>query len=41
MANPGLFCLFSFFSLDKYGTNTINDQSVDGVLGFEPGAVGW
>ena len=28
-----LFCLFSFFSHDKYSTNTINDKSIDGVLG--------
>ena len=27
-----LFVLFLFFSHDKYSTNTINDQSVDGVL---------
>ena len=33
-AKPGLFCLFSFFLHDKYSTNsTINDKSVDGVLG--------
>ena len=25
--------VFSFFSHDKYSTNTINDKSVDGVLG--------
>ena len=30
--NPNSFCLFSFFSHDKYSTNlTINDKSVDGV----------
>ena len=28
-----LFCLFSFFSHDKYSTITINDKSFDGVLG--------
>ena len=29
-----LFLFISFFSRDKYGTNlTINDKSVDGVLG--------
>ena len=27
------FCLFSFFSPDKYSKNTINDKNVDGVLG--------
>ena len=33
-AKPGLFCLFSFFSRDKYSTNlTINYKSIDGVLG--------
>ena len=31
--NPVSFCLFSFFSHDKYSTNTINEKSVDGVLG--------
>ena len=32
--NPASFCLFSFFSHDKYSTNlAINDRSVDGVLG--------
>ena len=30
---PGLFCLFLFFSHDKYSTNNINEKSVDGVLG--------
>ena len=30
--NPASF-LFSFFSHDKYSTNTINDKSIDGVLG--------
>ena len=30
---PASFCLFSFFSHGKYSTNTINDKSVDGVLG--------
>ena len=28
-----LFRLFSFFSHDKYSTNTINDKCIDGVLG--------
>ena len=28
-----LFIYFLFFSHDKYSTNTINDKSVDGVLG--------
>ena len=32
--NLASFCLFSFFSHDKYSTNlTINYKSVDGVLG--------
>ena len=31
--NPASFGLFSFFSPDKCSTNTINDKSVDGVLG--------
>ena len=31
---PASFCLFSFFSRDKYITNlTVNDKSIDGVLG--------
>ena len=29
-----LFRLLSFFSHDKYSTNTLNDKSVDGVLGI-------
>ena len=34
--NPASFCLFSFFSYDKYSTNlTINDKSVIGVLGTQ------
>ena len=34
--NPPSFCLFSFFSHDKYSTNlTINDESIDGVLGTQ------
>ena len=33
--NPASFCLFSFFSHDKYSTNTINDKSIDGVLGTQ------
>ena len=33
--NPASFCLFSFFSHDKYSTNTINEKSVDGVLGTQ------
>ena len=34
--NPASFCLFSFFSHDKYSTNlTINYKSVDGVLGTQ------
>ena len=33
-AKPGLFCLFSFFSREKYSTNlTINYKSIHGVLG--------
>ena len=31
--NPAYFCYFLFFSHDKYSTNTINDKSIDGVLG--------
>ena len=28
------FCLFSFFSQDKYSTNfTVNDKSIDGMHG--------
>ena len=30
---PASFCLFSFFSNDKYSTHTIHEKSVDGVLG--------
>ena len=30
--NRPLFVLFSFFSHDKYSTNTYNDKCVDGVL---------
>ena len=34
--NPASFCLFSFFSHGKYSTNlTINDRSIDGVLGTQ------
>ena len=32
---PASFCLFSFFSQDTFSTNfTINDESIDGVLGI-------
>ena len=31
--NLASFSLFSFFSRDKYSTNTINEKSIDGVLG--------
>ena len=31
--SPASFCLPSFFSHDKYSTNTKNDKSVDGMLG--------
>ena len=33
--NPASFCLYSSFSQynDKYTTNTINENSVEGVLG--------
>ena len=32
--NPASFCLFLFFSHDKYRTNmTINDKRIGGVLG--------
>ena len=31
---PASFCLFSFFSHDKYSTNlTVDDKSIDGLLG--------
>ena len=34
--NPAYFCLFSFFSHDKYSTNlAINEKSVDSVLGTQ------
>ena len=34
--NSASFCLFSFFSHDKYRTNlTIKDKSIDGVLGAQ------
>ena len=34
--NLASFCLFSFFSHGKYSTNlTINDRSIDGVLGTQ------
>ena len=33
--NPACFCLFLFFSHDKYSTNTINEKSVAGVLGTQ------
>ena len=29
------FCLFLFFSHDKYSTNTINEKSLDGVHGTQ------
>ena len=31
---PASFCLFSFFSHDKYSTNLIIIESVDGALGI-------
>ena len=35
-AKPGLFCLYLFFSHDKYSKNlTIHFNSVDGVLGTQ------
>ena len=31
---PALFCIFSFFSYEKYGTYlSLNDKSIGGVLG--------
>ena len=36
-----LFCLFSFFSHDKYSTNTINEKAQMACLGLEPRAAGW
>ena len=39
---PGLLLfLFSFFSHDKYSTNTINEKAQMACLGLKPGAVGW
>ena len=36
MFKPGIFLfLFSFFSHDKYSTNTINEKSIDGMLGTQ------
>ena len=35
-SNPASFCVFSFFSHDKFSTNlTINDQSIYGLLGTQ------
>ena len=31
--NPASFCLFWFYSNDKYSKSTINDKSVDDKLG--------
>ena len=39
--NPASFCLFSFFSHDKYSTYTINKKALMACLGLVPGAVGW
>ena len=39
--NPTSFCLFSFFSHDRYSTNTINEKAYMACLGLEPGAAGW
>ena len=37
--NLASFCLFLFFSHDKYSTNLIiNDKNIDVCLGLEPGA---
>ena len=33
MGQTGLFVFISFFSHYKYSTNTLNDKSIDGVLG--------
>ena len=38
---PNPFCLFSFFSHDKYSANTINDKRVDSVLGTRTRVAGW
>ena len=35
------FCLFSFFSYDKYSANTINEKVQMACLGLEPGAAKW
>ena len=41
-SKPGLFLfLFSFFSHDKYSTNTINEKSVDGMLGTQTRVAEW
>ena len=39
--NPASICLFSFFSHDIYSTNTINEKSVDGILGPRTWLAGW
>ena len=40
--NLASFCLFLFFLNDKYSTNlTINDKSIDGVLGTRTHVEGW
>ena len=39
--NPAYFCLFSFFSHNKYSTNTIIQKAQVVCLGLEPGAAGW
>ena len=38
---PNPFCLFSFFSHDKYSANTINEKTQMACLGLEPRAAGW
>ena len=40
-SNTACFCLFLFYTHDKYNTNTITYKRVDGVLGLKPGAAGW
>ena len=42
MGQTGLFfCLFSFFSHDKYSTNNINEKAQMACMGLEPRAAGW
>ena len=40
-ANPGLFCLFSFFSHSNSNDKYTTEKRVDGVLGTRTRASGW